>query len=245
MPLLHPNQYVVRRQAYNYSDSRVSFFLAQTRGLRYFGQFTGIFPQTVPATHASGVNLAKFELICTDVFDNCMNAHQSRQFGPDHLENLKAVVYAIVHWKMASQGGRAVRSAQNVINKWGQSTHHALLSAFNGRSLAGFKIAGIRIPTASAFMRFLFPGDFGVIDRRVVTNWTQPHGITSLSLRSTDQYINDTSGNSGKYLTEYMPFLRSEASWLCQLGVTFVDHDEHGNRFNRNFRPCDVEMALF
>lgn len=107
-----------------------------------------------------------------------------------------------------------------------------------------FRIGGVRIPTATAFMRFLFPDDFGIMDSRVVGNHTQPNGLTTLSLRS-DGYISDTKQNVIKYETEYISFLRSQASYLNSLGVKFQDIDAHGNIFSSKFRSCDIEMGLF
>ena len=78
----------------------------------------------------------------------------------------------------------------------------------------------VRIPTATTFMRFLYPNDFGVMDSRVVGNHTQPNGITTLSLRN-DGYINDTKQNIIKYETEYIIFLRVQAASLNKLGIKF------------------------
>jgi hypothetical protein len=91
--------------------------------------------------------------------------------------------------------------------------------------------------------RFLYPDQFGIVDRRVVTMHTQPAGITTMNLRH-DGYINDLKVNIIKYSSEYVPFLRREAT-TGLAGVTFRDYDPGGKPFASAFRPCDIEMALF
>ena len=145
---------------------------------------------------------------------------------------------------MASQGGRAQLKMDNLLAKWNVDTAKQLLDAYIKRDMSLFRIGGVRIPTATAFMRFLFPDDFGIMDSRVVGNHTQPNGITTLSLRN-DGYINDTKQNVIKYETEYTIFLKSQASYLNDLGVKFQDVDSNGQIFLSQFRPCDIEMSLF
>lgn len=241
MPLT-PHHYVANRQAYSYTDASVTFDIIQTGGLPHTGTFHGIFPGILPPTHPNGVNLRKFEAICQSVFADANAALYRSALTPDHERNIKSVALAIVHWKMSSQGGRSGFHVSNVSGKWTPKTHATLLDAYRLRSLSAFRIGGVRIPTASAFLRFLYPDDFGIVDRRVVTTHTQPVGITTMNLRR-DGYINDVTQNISKYSTEYIPFLRREAMALA--GVTFLDHDQFGAPFASSFRPCDIEMALF
>jgi len=118
------------------------------------------------------------------------------------------------------------------------------MEAYERKSLAGFKIPGVRIPTATAFLRFLYPDEFGIMDSRIVGKHTQKNGITSLNLRK-DGYIIDTKSNEKKYYNEYVAFLRNEANWLNKTGAEFIDYNEDGQEIKSCFRPCDVEMALF
>jgi hypothetical protein len=242
MPLLTPHQYVANRQAYSYTDASVTFDIIQTGGLPHIGTFHGIFPGVLPQTHPNGVNLRKFEVICQSVFADANAALYRSALTPDHERNIKSVALAIVHWKMSSQGGRASMHMSNVSARWEPTTPLTLLSAYRSRGIRDFEIDGVRIPTASAFLRFLYPNEFGIVDRRVVTTHTQPVGITTMNLRH-DGYINDVKQNITKYSTEYIPFLRREATALA--GVTFHDHDQFGAPFRSSFRPCDIEMALF
>jgi len=243
MPYLTHTDYVQAREAYCYVDLDAHFNVLQTGSLPYTGRIQGIFPRVVPATHQAGINLRKFEVICETVFAEADSADALGYSTPDHLANIRNVVCAIVHWKMASQGGRG--KVQNVQDRWTQSTHAQLLRAYRQRSLSAFRIDGIRIPTATAMLRFTYPNEFGIMDKRVVTRHTQPAGITTLSLRQVDSYINDTRDNVHKYHREYIPFLVAEATALNNAGVTFSDVDPGGRHVQVAFRPCDVEMALF
>lgn len=242
--MLTPDQYTHNRQAYDYADPKAAFTIIQTGALPYSGPVHGIFPSAVPATHPLGINLRKFEKICQSVFRDALEANEANALTPNHLANIKTVALAIVHWKMASQGGRANRNVNNVTAKWQPTTYGQLLLAYQASSLAGFKIGGVRIPTASTFLRFLRPDQFGIVDRRVVGNHTQPAGITTMNLRA-DGYINDVLENVRKFSDEYIPWLAAEAAALNALGATFEDVDEHGNPIFSRFCPCDVEMALF
>ena len=94
-------------------------------------------------------------------------------------------------------------------------------------------------------LRFTYPNQFGIMDSRVVTRHTQPAGVTTLSLRREDGYINNVPGNVHKYESEYLPFLAAEATALNSAGVTFTDVEPGGHQLPVAFRPCDVEMALF
>ena len=240
------SDYVHRREAYNYSDPDVEFTITPTltRTLACVGAFRGIFPRRVPPSHAtSGVNLRRFERICQLVFEDCSSAMNGGHWCREHLCNLKEVVCAVVHWKMASQGGRSRLNVRNVLAKWSADTSKKLLHAYHRRELSLFCIGGVRIPTASAFLRFLCPQEFGIIDSRVGAK-VQAAGITTLSIRE-DGYINDTPTNRRKYHCEYVRFLRSEAMALSGAGGAFADVDENGMPIMSPFRPCDVEMALF
>ncbi len=119
-----------------------------------------------------------------------------------------------------------------------------LFNAFVKEDFKAFKIGGVRIPTASAIIRFIYPNKYGIIDSRVVGNFTQVQKITSLKLRD-DGYIIDSKENTEKYLTEYVKFLKDTANNLNQKNIKFHDFDENGEVFLSEFRPCDVEMALF
>ena len=237
--------YVQAREAYCYVDADVIFDIVQTGTLLYAGTFQGIFPRLVPATHPTGVNLRRFEVICETVFADAASAEAASQSTAAHRANIRSLTCAIVHWKMASQGGRAPDKVANVQSRWMQSTYGQLLRAYRQRSLSEFRIDGIRIPTATAMLRFTHPNQFGIMDSRVVNRHTQPAGITTLSLRKKDGYINDTKENVCKYYTEYASFLTAEANALTAAGVTFSDVDSAGNPIQGLFRPCDIEMALF
>ena len=187
MPCLTHAAYVQAREAYCYVDRDAHFDVVQTGSLPYTGTIQGIFSRVVPATHPAGVNLRMFEVICETVFTEADSADALGCSTPDHLANIRNVVCAIVHWKMASQGGRG--KVQNVQNRWTQSTHARLLRAYRQRSLSAFRIDGIRIPIATAMLRFTYPNEFGIMDKRVVIRHTQPAGITTLSLRREDGLV--------------------------------------------------------
>jgi hypothetical protein len=242
MPLLSHAAYAQAREAYSYIDADVTFDVVQTGTLPHTGAFQGLFPRIVPGTHPAGVNLRKFEAICETVFSDAAEA--GRSSTPAHRENIKSLTCAIVHWKMASQGGRAPSKVANVQRRWTQLTYGQLVSAYQHCSLSEFRIGGVRIPTASAMLRFTHPGEYGIIDSRVVKRHTQPAGITTLSMRA-DGYINDMKQNVDKYYSEYAPFLTTEANSLTVARVTFSDIDAAGNPIRASFRPCDIEMALF
>jgi len=238
IPLLSHAEYVQAREAYSYVDPYVTFDVVQTGTLPHTGSFRGVFPQNVP--HPTGVNLRKFEEICETVFSDAATVGGSTT--PDHRENIKSVTCAIVHWKMASQGGRGREAI--VRSCWNESTYRQLIRAYQHCSLSEFRIAGIGIATASALLRFTHSHEYGIMDSRVVRH-TQRAGITTLSIRASDGYINDTEKNVGKYRSEYARFLTEEANLLSAAGVTFSDFDAAGNPIRASFRPCDIEMALF
>ncbi|MGH9494223.1 MAG: hypothetical protein ACRD3B_04435 [Candidatus Sulfotelmatobacter sp.] len=235
-------EYVQAREAYSYDDVDVIFNISQTGALPHTGSFQGVFSRSVPATHAAGINLRKFEAICEAVFSDAAIAEASRSTTPAHYENVKSVTCAIVHWKMASQGGRG--KVENVQGKWTESTCGQLVRAYQRCSLSEFCIGGVRLPTASAMLRFTHSNEYGIMDRRVVNLHTQPAGITTLNLRR-DGYISDTKANVAKYYREYAAFLTAQAKLLAAAGVTFSDFDPAGNPVRVSFRPCDIEMALF
>ena len=243
MPLLSHVAYVQAREAYSYGDADVRFDIVQTGTLPHTGTFQGVFPRIVPDTHPTGVNLRKLEAICETVFFDAATAEARRSTTPAHRENIKSVACTIVHWKMVSQGGRG--RVENVRGQWTQSTYRQLIRAYQHCSLSDFCIGGVRLPIASAMLRFTHSNEYGIMDSRVVKRHTQPAGITTLSIRAEGNYIYDTKENAHKYCSEYIPFLRAEANSLTAAGVTFSDIDPAGNPIRASFRPCDIEMALF
>ena len=245
MPLLTPEKYIEARQMYSYDSEACTFNLGQTGNLQYVGCYKGIFGSTVPQSFPSGINLRKFELICHEQFCDFTNAVKQGNVSNTHVDSLKSICAAIVYWKMSSQGGRAIRTSSNVLAKWSHNTEMKLFNAFQQKDISLFRIGGVRIPTATAYMRFLFPEEFGIMDSRVVGNYTQPKGITTLNIRPNDGYIVDIISNVKKYTTEYIPFLKAEVDWLNQKGATFLDKDPNGKQIKTGFRVCDVEMALF
>jgi len=182
-------------------------------------------------------------MIAQAVFIDAELSESNNAIIPAHIENLKEIVCAVVHWKMASQGGRADRNAANVRNKWQDETFSQLIKAYREKNLSLFKIGGVRIPTATAVLRFLFPDEYGIMDSRVA-KITQEEGITQLDIRH-DGYIIDKKKNEEQYNQKYNPFLVNEAFQINCSGITFQDTDEQGEHINFKFRPCDVEMALF
>lgn len=231
------------REAYSYEAPDCRFSIVQTGTLTSVGKHEGIFSAHVRC--GDGLNLRGFELICQEVFRDCSDAMQNGAFTHTHLLNLQQLSAAIVHWKMASQGGRAPYRVKNMLAKWNDNTARQLINAYQNRDMSQFRIGGVRIAIATAFMRFLFPSDFGIMDSRVVGNQTQPNEITTLTIRRADGYIVDSGPNVRKYNEEYIPFLRSEAAWLHAHGVSFQDTNAFGKPFISPFRACDIEMALF
>jgi len=244
MLLLSVADYIKRREQYSYNDPDVDFIILQTGTLPFVGKFQGIYPANIPPRYGHGINLRKFEIICQTVFLDCSHAISNAQWTRAHLENIKHVTCTIVHWKMSSQGGRAGLKTTNVLSKWGNDTHKLLIDAYNEKSLKAFKIGGVRIPTATAFLRFLYPEEFGIMDSRVAGNYTNPQSITHLSLRE-DGYITDVKKNMTEYNENYVSFLKREAGQLNAQGATYSDIDQNDNKIKSKFRPCDVEMALF
>lgn len=242
--LMPPDRYVMLREKYAYNSPDCTFEITLTGNIFNVGKFIGIFAGEVPSGKPNGINLRRFESIVQEVFHDCYAAFDSNKLTDIHINNLKQISSAIIYWKMASQGGRAQLKMDNLLAKWNADTAKQLLDAYIKRDMSLFRIGGVRIPTATAFMRFLFPDDFGIMDSRVVGNHTQPNGITTLSLRN-DGYINDTKQNVEKYNNEYIVFLRDEAGKLNDLNVKFKDCDADGSPITASFRACDIEMALF
>lgn len=238
-------EYKSMREDYCYYDRDCQFQVIATTGLddRFTGQFSGIFPKRILPHYVHGINLRRFEAITQAVFAAASQSEDRGTVPPAHIENLREIACAIVHWKMASQGGRADLKANNVRDKWGDNAAQNLIEAYRKKKMELFEIGGVRIPTATAFMRFLFPDEYGIMDSRVV-KITQHRGITSLDIRA-DGYINDTRRNKEQYATTYSPFLQNEARQLKSRGVLFQDVDENGTLVDSPFRPCDIEMALF
>ena len=242
-PLLSSEEYVRQREAYGYRDPACQFIICQTGTLSCARSFHGIYPARPPRRCPNAISLRHFEAICQEVFRDVASALDRRALSQAHEDNLVAVSCAIVHWKMASQPGRATRSAENVRTKWNSDTAGRLIEAYLCKSIGGFRIGGVRIPTASAFIRLLYPGEFGILDSRVA-KFTEQHAITSLSLRD-DGYINDTASNIHQFNEKYLPFLRREAGALNAVGTTYREMAADGTEQRFPFRPCDVEMAIW
>jgi hypothetical protein len=185
-----------------------------------------------------------------DVFADCAGTpHNMRT--PSQTSNLQEVSLALVHWKMASQGGRADRARNNALAQWNANTVQQLLNAYGYHvvnpqvsDVALFQIGGVRIATASAFLRFLFPTQYGIVDSRLAGQVTNPASATAFNLRPNDNYITDTNPNRAEYNNTYVPLLQAEANWLNNAAVTFNDPDPMAIG-PQHWRPCDVEMALW
>lgn len=245
MSVLRPEEYKRLRERYSYEAPSAEFTIKQTGCLKDTGNFRGIYASRVPEHRTNGINLRRFERVCQSVFDDCSQGIVSGFITEEQIENLKQVSCAIVHWKMASQGiGRSSINEGRVRTNWTADVFNGLLRAFAEKDISLFKMRGVRIPTASAFLRFLFPESFGIVDSNVASLF-QKKGIVNMSLRQKDDYINDTVGNEREYHRTYVPKLREEANALNEIGVNFSDIDSEGNEFRSKFRPCDIEMALF
>jgi hypothetical protein len=238
-------EYKAMREAYCYQDRDCSFDIVATEGLNqgFAGKYEGVFPRTVPQNYPHGVNLRRLEMVVQAVFAAASHAESKDTVTAAHISNIKEIICAVVHWKMASQGGRAWLKVENVREKWKEDTFKKIMIAYRKKELASFRIGGIRIPTATAFLRFLFPNEYGIMDSRVV-KITQRNNLTQLDIRE-DGYIIDKKRNIEQYKQQYNPFLVDEARQLNNSGVLFKDVDENGNPAEYQFRPCDVEMALF
>lgn len=240
---LSADEYVLRREAYCYADPCWKFEVVQTGSLAHAGVYHGVYASSPPPGCIGAVNLRRFELICGEVFADGFIALRKGSLTANHAANLQSIALAIVHWKMASQRGRARKAVERVGTKWSSETAQTLLEAYDHCRMGSFRIPGVRIPTATAFMRFLFPDKYGIMDR-LVGCWTNSHGITTLKLRS-DGYVCDTSSNIEQYEQSYIPFLRSQALELTRAGKQFRDVSACGEKGYFSFRPCDVEMALW
>ncbi len=245
MPILTNQQYTANRVGYHYAAPHTVVNIVATAGVGPHAS-VGIFPGPIPG---GAISIRQFESLIQSVF-NDYAATPAPARTLNHLANLQSISLAIVHWKMASQGGRADRAANNVQGQWNQNTATQLMNAYNfhaGNPIAPdvglFQIGGVRIATASAFLRFLFPWQYGIVDSRVAGLVTNPNGDTSFNLRQ-DNYINDTQANRNEYNTVYVPLLQAEAAALNAAGVTFIDPDPAAAR-PQNWRPCDIEMALW
>jgi len=242
--LMASDKYVMLREKYDYNSPDCKLEIVKTGNIYNVGKFIGIFAREVPNGNPNGINLRRFEGIVQEVFQDCYTAFISDNLTDKYIINLKQISSAIIYWKMARQGGRAKLKMENLLAKWNDGTVKQLMNAYKKKDMSSFRIGGVRIPTATAFMRFLFPDDFGIMDSRVVANHTQPNAITTLSLRK-DGYINDTKQNVEKYTSEYIVFLRNEAKKLNDLCINFKDYDANGRLISAGFRACDIEMALF
>lgn len=243
MMLLSVEEYIKRREAYSYSDQTCKFEVAQTGKLSLTGKFHGIYAGAIPNSCKKAINLRMFEKICQEVFQDSNDALNDGSFSDRHLKNIRSIACTIVHWKMASQGGRANINVKNVLNKWTPRTHIQLIDAFKKKEMGAFRIHGVRIATATAFLRFLFPDNFGILDSRVA-KFTEKKGLTNLSIRE-DGYINDTRRNLEQYEKKFSPLLRKESESLYKMNARFKDVDQSKQISEFTFRPCDVEMALW
>ena len=241
--LLSAAEYIRLREAYDYADPCCEFEVVQTGGLAQSGQYHGIYARVPRAECGRAINLRRFELICGEVFADGSEALQRGCLTATHEANLQAIALAIVHWKMASQRGRAKGKVENVLGKWQPKTPVVLVKAYDSRCMAGFCIGGVRIPTATAFMRLLFPDEYGIMDSRV-SAITNAAAITHLSLTA-DDYVIDTPKNVTQYGDTYSPFLRAQAKQLNASGTRFRDINAEGRLMKFAFRPCDAEMALW
>lgn len=238
--LLTSEQYKNMRESYCYSDRDCKFALVKTDGIdpNYIKIFHGIFSGAVPPTYPNGINTRKFELIVKTVFADCKGEATKNQ-----VANLKEIICAIAHWKMASQGGRAQTAVAKVRQNWNDDTYKTLIKAYSKKDLSLFRIGGVAIPTATAILRFIYPEIYGIMDSRVAKIMND-NKITNLNLRA-DGYIINSSTNLDQYKSSYNPFLTGEAKKLNTAGIKFNDIDENGNLASFEFRPCDIEMALF
>lgn len=241
--ILTPSEYVSTREGYGYSDEECSFAVEPAPGLSCSGSYYGVFAKAVPCDWRSGINLRRFEEIVQEVFGNAQTANSRSGLMGSHQRNLREITKAIVHWKNASQG-RVDFRVKLLLEKWDdRQSVKRLLNAHATWSLEKFRIPGVAIPTASAFLRFLDPVRYGVIDSKVV-QLTQAKNITRMNIRK-DGYINNLLKNVLKYDEEYICFLCSEAEWLNDAGTTFQDTSGEGVPYTSQFRACDVEMALW
>lgn len=155
--LYTPEQYQSMREAYCYCDRDCEFKILPTPSLdcQFVRKYRGIFAKLVPSHYSAGINLRRFELLVRAIFEDI-----DREQSAISISNLKEIVCALVHWKMASQGGRANVKAANVKNKWREETTNQLVNAYRKKNMPMLEIGGIRIPTATAFMRFIFPEEY-------------------------------------------------------------------------------------
>jgi len=240
-PLPTPAWYAAKRAAYRYTDAIFTFTITQTGGLpvAVVNTFTGIYTGVPPAP--TDVSIRGLETIVQAVFVDCAAADAAGRFRPSHLGNLKAVSSAIVFWKMASQGGRAPLKVANMLGKWTPATAPQLLKAYAAMNIKSFQIGGVLIATASAFLRFINPNLYGIVDSHVA-DCTNSHNITAFGLRDNDNYVNNTNRNRTQYILKYIPFLRKEAARINGLGATYLDPTIPGPQL---FRACDIEMAMW
>lgn len=240
--ILPSESYVEAREAYDYCAPKIALALSRTRLCPDWQEnFTGIFSRKAPR---GGINLRYLEKLCQTVFTHLSKNFQSSDWSIQDSENVRAVVEALVSWKMASQGGRSQAAVARVRDSWNSDVLQRLSLAFGDRSIAGFVGPGIGLPTASVFLRFLWPSDYGVLDRMAATK-TQASGATSFATRADDGYIFHSAPNTQKYHSEYVPFLRAQANQLNDEGITFFDVDANGQDIRSQFRACDIEMAFY
>ena len=109
-------EYKTKREEYCYYDRECRFEIVATAFLdsQFIGKYEGIFQKTVPRHYSHGINLRRFEMIVQAVFAAANHGESNNTITPTHVANLKEIICAVVHWKMASQGGRADLKADNV-----------------------------------------------------------------------------------------------------------------------------------
>ena len=58
--LLSPEKYISNREAYDYEDLSVSFYVEQTGHLNTHGEYHGIYLDNVPRNNPKGINYKSF-----------------------------------------------------------------------------------------------------------------------------------------------------------------------------------------
>jgi len=112
------------RENYCYADPECKFDIASSSFLdqQFVGKYEGIFPKVVSRNYPNGINLRRFESIVQAVFAAANEATTNNAITLAHEINLKEIICEIIHWKMASQGGRAVAKVNNTKKKWNSET---------------------------------------------------------------------------------------------------------------------------
>ena len=183
--LLPIEHYIKNRENYSYNDESVCFTLKCVEFLdeKYCNKtWKGIYSNIRESPDSQSITIQCFSDIVQAVFVSCDLATANGRFTNDHESNLKEISSAIVHWKMSSQRGRTNIRVNGMLKKWNAGTCVQLINGFRKQSIHDFCIGGVRIPTASTFLRFIYPESFGIIGSRVV-RLTQTNNITTMSIR--------------------------------------------------------------